>query len=152
MRPTSYALLRRWHSMLNLSQQSPKSWYRARIREELRELRTADTARQKLSETSDVFFSLSRAQHDGNLVRKLPTFGPRHIPVYAYMLAKYTSRWAFYRTLAVLCETPRSDLVCEVVNPSKDDKLSEVAARHQLDPRQFERISRRLRRLWPLLP
>ena len=152
MRSTGYALLRRWHGMLGLPRQSPQSWYRDRIREELRELRTANTPWQKLSETSDVFFSISRAQHDGYPVRKLPTFIFRHIPVYAYMLAKYTSRWIFYRTAAVLCKAPRYHLVCEVINPSKDHKLDEIASRHQIDPGQFERVSRRLRRVWPLLP
>ena len=152
MRPTGYVLLRRWHTVLGLSRHSPQSWYRDRIREELRERRTADTLWQKLSEASDVFFSISRAQHDGYPVRKLPTFVARHIPVYAYMLAKYTSRWTFYRTLAVLCKAPQYKLVCEVVNPSKDDKLDEVASRHQIDPRKFERIGRRLGRVWPLLP
>jgi hypothetical protein len=38
-----------------------------------------------------------------------------------------------------------------VVNPSKDDKLDEVAFRHQIDPVKFQRVSRQLRRVWPLL-
>ena len=94
MGPTRDALLRRWHGMLGLSRQSPPSWYRDRLREELRERRTAKTPWRKLSETSDVFFSISRAQYDGFSVRKLPPFvASRHVLVYAYMLAKYTSRW-----------------------------------------------------------
>jgi hypothetical protein len=72
--------------------------------------------------------------------------------VYAYMLAKYTLRWKFYRTTAILCNAPHYDLVREVVNPSKDHKLDEVASRHQIDPVEFERVGRRLRRVWPLLP
>ena len=153
MRLKPDALLRRWHGMLSLSRQSPPSWYRDRLREELQERRTAKTAWQKLSETSDVFFSISRAQYDGFPVRKLPPFvASRHVLVYAYMLAKYTSRWKFYRTAAVLCNAPRYDLVCEVINPSKDYKLVEVACRHQIDPVEFERVGRQLRRVWPLLP
>ncbi|KFY67434.1 hypothetical protein V496_01625 [Pseudogymnoascus sp. VKM F-4515 (FW-2607)] len=152
MRPTCEAVLGRWHRMLGLPRQSPP-WYRDRLREELQERRTANTPWQKLSEASDVFFSISRARYDGFPVRKLPIFvASRHVLVYTYMLAKYTSRWKFYRTAAKLCNAPNYDLVREVVNPSKAHKLDEVACRHQLDPAEFERIGRQLRRIWPLLP
>ena len=146
-------LLRRWHGMLGLSRQSPKSWYRDRLREELRERRAASTPLQKLSETSDVFFSIIRARYDGFPVKKLPHYNfSRHVLVYAYMLAKYTSRWSFYRTVASLCNAPHYTRVREVVNPSKDSKLKEVALRHQIDSMKFERVGRQLRRVWPLLP
>ncbi|KAI9677175.1 MAG: hypothetical protein M1829_002749 [Trizodia sp. TS-e1964] len=140
--------------MLGLARQSPPSWYRARLREELQERRTATTPWQKLSETSDVLFSISRAQFDGFPLRRLPPFDPaRHFPVYAYMLAKYTLRWQFYRTAAAFCNNaPHYDLVREVVNPAKDHKLEEVAARHHIDPVEFKRVGKRLRRVWPLLP
>ncbi|KAF8848882.1 hypothetical protein BDZ45DRAFT_255111 [Acephala macrosclerotiorum] len=153
MPPIGSRLLKRWHGMLGLSRQSPPSWYRDRLREELRELQIANTTWQKLSETSDVFFSISRARYDGFPVRKLPTFvASRHFLVYAYMMAKYTSRWKFYRTAAALCNAPHCDLVREVVNPSKDHKLDEVASRHQINPVEFGRVARQLRRVWPLLP
>lgn len=153
MRPTGDALLRRWHGMLGLSRQSPPSWYRDRLREELRERRAAKTPLQKLSETTDVFFSISRARYDGFPVRKLPLFvASRHVLVYTYMLAKYTLRWKFYRTVAFLQNASHYHLVREVVNPSKDHKLEEVASRHQIDPVEFKRLSHQLRRVWPLLP
>ena len=147
------SLLRRWHGMLGLSRQSPLSWYRDRLREELRERRIASTPWRRLSETSDVLFSISRASFDGFPVRRLPFItGSRHVLVYAYMLAKYTSRWKFYRVAARLCRAPQYSLVREVVNPAKDHKLDEVASRHQIDRAQFKRVSRQLRRVWPLLP
>ena len=52
----------------------------------------------------------------------------------------------------MLYGAPRYDLVREVVNPSKDYKLDEVASRHQIDPVQFKQVGGRLRRVWPLLP
>jgi hypothetical protein len=67
------------------------------------------------------------------------------------MFVKYTLRWKFYQTAAALCQSPQYELVCEVVNPSKDDKLDEVAFRHQINPVEFQRVSRQLRRVWPLL-
>ncbi|KAM7205179.1 hypothetical protein V8F20_003316 [Naviculisporaceae sp. PSN 640] len=67
------------------------------------------------------------------------------------MVAKYTSRWAFYRTAARLCNHPRHHLVREVVNPAKDSKLDEVACRHNL-PNNFRQIAGKLRTVWPLLP
>ncbi len=147
------AILKRWHGMLGLSRQSPPSWYRDRLREELMEHRIANTRWQKLSEASDVFFSCSRAQYDGCPVRNVPPFlTVRHVPIYVYMLVKFTSRWTFYRTVAIICKAPRYDLVREVVNPRKDQKLEEVALRHQIDPVAFKRFSRGLRRIWPLLP
>ncbi len=128
--------------MLGLSRQSPPSWYRDRLREELRERRIAKTPWQKLSETSDVFFSSSRARYDGFPVRKVPPFvTSRHVLVYAYMLTKFTLRWKFYRTAAIICNAPHYDSVREVVNPSKDQKLEEVAMRHQIDPVEFKRVS-----------
>ena len=152
MRPIGDALLKRWHRMLGLSRQSPPSWYRDRLREELPEPLIAKTHWQKLSETSDVFFSSSRAQYDGFPVRKLPPFiTSRHVLVYAYMLAKFTLRWKFHRTVAFICNAPHYDSVREVVNPSKDEKLEEVASRHQIDPVEFKRVGRQLRQVWPLL-
>ena len=153
MRPIGDALLKRWHRMLGLSRQSSSSWYRDRLREELRERRIAKTRWQKLSETSDVFFSSIRAHYDGFPVRKLPQFiTSRHVLVYAYMLAKFTLRWKFYRTAAFICNAPHYDSVREVVNPSKDQKLEEVASRHQIDPVEFKKVGRQLRQVWPLLP
>lgn len=153
MRTITPRLLRRWHEMLGLPRQSPPTWYRDRLREELRERSAATTRWQRLSETSDVFFSISRAQHDGFPVGKLPPLtNPRHTPVYVYMLAKYTLRWQFYRMAALLCCAPCYTSVREVVNPSKDCKLEDVASRHQIDPVTFKRVGGKLRRFWPLLP
>ena len=147
------ALLRRWHGMLGLPRQSPPSWYRDRLLEELRERRIAISPWQKLSETSDVLFSISRAQYDGFPVRKLPPFvATSHVLVYVYMLAKFTLRWNFFRTAAIICNAPHYNLVREVVNPKKDQKLEEVALRHQIDPMEFKRVSCLLRQVWPLLP
>jgi len=147
------AALRRWHRMLGLSLQSPPSWYRDRLREELHERRCASTSLQRLSETSDVYFSIIRARYDGFPIRNLPPFQfSKHTFVYAYMVAKYSLRWGFYRTAAILCRAPRYYSIREVVNPAKDSKLDEVAARHQIDPDKFKWIGRRLRRVWPLLP
>jgi len=139
--------------MLKLAQQSPPSWYHSRVREELRERRAARTAWQKLSETSDVFFSMLRAQHDGHPVTRPPPFCLwRNSLVYSYMVVKYTSRWSFYRTAARFCHGVDHRLVCEVVNPVKDHKLEEVALRHHIDPATFKGTCRKLRRIWPLLP
>lgn len=153
MYPVTTRLLRRWHKMLGLPQQSPPTWYRDRLREELRERQKATTPWKRLSETSDVLFSISRASFDGFPIRKLPSItGVSRVSVYAYMLAKYTSRWSFYRLAAMLCHAPQYKLVREVVNPTRDRKLDEVASRHRIDPERFKRVSRRLRRLWPLFP
>jgi hypothetical protein len=146
------ALLRRWHGKLGLSRQSPPSWYRDRLREELLERRNAKTSWQKLSETSDVFFAISRARYDGFPVRTLPPFNPQHALIYAYMVMKYTLRWKLYQTTARLCRVPHFRQVCEVVNPSKDHKLSEVAFRHNIEVAHFKRICRQLQLIWPLLP
>lgn len=149
----TFPLLKRWHRFLGLPQHSPPSWYRDRLREELQERRTAKTAWERLSETSDVLFSISRARYDGFPVRSLPNFvASRHVLVYAYMLAKYTMRWNFYRITAILCSAPHYDRVREVVNPSKDSKIKEVASRHHIDTVKFQKVGRQLRRVWPLFP
>lgn len=70
---------------------------------------------ERLSEASDVFFAMSRAKYDGYPIAELPSLGLRSIPVYGYMLAKFTSRWAFYRALAFLCGAAAPGTVREVV-------------------------------------
>lgn len=150
---TAEKILRIWHSRLALTRQTLSSWHRDRLREELKERRHADTRLKKLSETSDVLFSMSRARYDGHPIRTLPSvLNHRYCAAYGYMLAKYSSRWMFYRTAAALCKAPHVGHVCEVVNPSKDEKLVEVASRHQIDPVVFKRVACRLRWVWPLLP
>ena len=146
-------VLQRWHRLLGLSRKPTQSWHQDRLQEELQELRDAKTPLERLSETSDVFFTISRATYDGFPIQELPpffTFG--NIPVYAYMFGKFTSRWAFYRAAAYLCGSPHYHTVREVVNPSKDSKLDQVATRHNIDPLKFKRIACRLRRFWPLFP
>ncbi|KHN94157.1 uncharacterized protein MAM_07997 [Metarhizium album ARSEF 1941] len=147
----STRILPSWHRLLGLSSQRPP-WYRARLREELAERREARTALARLSETSDVFYTLGRARHDGYPLRRTPAFRLGHAPVYAYMLSKYTSRWIFYQAAAFLCGSARFRQVREVVNPARDVKLGQVASRHHLEPGEFVRVCRRLRRVWPLLP
>lgn len=139
MYPVVTRLLRRWYGMLGLPWQSPLSWYWDRLREELRERRTATTPWQRISETSDVLFSISRAGFDGFPIRRLPSItSPSHVLVYAYMLAKYTSRWTFYKVAAMFCRAPQYNLVREVVNPTRDHKLDEVASPHRIDREQFK--------------
>ena len=153
MQPTIDALLRRWHGMLNLPRQNPPSWYRERLREELKERRHAKTFLERLSETSDVLFSISRARHDGFPVRNLPQFRTtRHTLVYTFMLVKYTLRWRFYRIAAKFCKAPHWDSVREVVNPGKDSNLRVVARRHNIHPEEFLNAGRQLRNVWPLMP
>ncbi|KAJ0419150.1 hypothetical protein BJY00DRAFT_166367 [Aspergillus carlsbadensis] len=146
-------MLRLWHGVLRLAKQPVASWHRDRVREELKERRTAKTWGHRLSETSDVLFSLSRARYDGFPIRSLPRKSvPYNSLAYTYMVAKYTSRWGFYRVAAYLSGAPRPDLVREVVNPTKSAKLDEVARRHQIDPTKFKTVSRQLLRIWPIFP
>lgn len=144
--------LHRWHSLLGLRRQVYRHWHRARLREELRERNSAKTCFTRLSETSDVFFCISRAAHDGQALCKRPPFllGQTGL-AYSYMLTKYTSRWCFYRVIALLCGAPNVAGVREVVNPGKDSKLDEVAARHEIDRMKFRRLGRRMRWFWPFL-
>jgi hypothetical protein len=151
MHHTIQRALFRWHGRLRLPRH-PKPWYKARLREEIYERRLATTPLQKLSETADVFYIISRSQYDGFTIRKLPDFTLAHLAVYAYLLLKYTSRWQFYRTASFLCNHSDLSSIREVVNPNKDYKLQEVACRHGIDPIIFTRICRRLRVIWPLLP
>jgi hypothetical protein len=142
-----------WLRALSLPRQSQASWHRNRLREELQERRLAETGWPKLSETADVLFSTKRAQHDGFKLRSLQTLAGIHVvPIYTYMLAKYTSRWWFFRAAAFACNVKNYSSVREVVNPTKDHKVLEVACRHRIDPQKFQRACRQLRRVWPLLP
>jgi hypothetical protein len=66
------------------------------------ERRQARHAFSKLSETCDVLFSFARAQYDGCEIRRWPrTNEYRYMLPYTYMMLKYTSRYAIYRTVGV---------------------------------------------------
>lgn len=145
-------LVQCWIRKLSLKRQLSRAWHRARIREELQERRMASSALQKLSETADVLFSINRAQHDGVFIRKLPrSLSLRHLPVCVYMIAKFSLRWGFFRTAALLSQEKNYRAVCEVINARKNHKLAQVAVRHRMSPK-FVQICHRLRRFWPLLP
>lgn len=144
-------ILTRWHRMLNL-RRYPPSFHRERLAEELAEVAKATGLINRLSETSDVLFTISRARFEGHPVGALPPLAAQTAPAYAYMLAKFTSRWAFYLTAAYIADRGRCGAVREVVNPWKDEKLAAVAKRHGLEPVGFSRVAMALRRVWPLLP
>ncbi|KAH8705190.1 hypothetical protein BGW36DRAFT_367049 [Talaromyces proteolyticus] len=140
--------LRAWHEWLSLSRQTPESWHQYRLMEEQQECHDADTLLLKLSETSDVLFSISRARYDGYDIANLPfIFSYQYFLPYCYMLAKFSSRCMFYKTAATLCDAPNAGTVREVVNPAKDEKLDQVAVRHQINPTRFKHVSRQLRRV-----
>lgn len=145
-------VLHRWHAVLGLRQQMHRCWHRARLREELRERKSAESCFARLSETSDVLFCISRAAHDGQAIcKRPPLLLGRNGMAYSYMLTKYTSRWCFYRVIALMCGAPNVAEVREVVNPRKDGKLDEVAARHAIDRMKFRRVGKRIRWIWPFL-
>ncbi|OAA65186.1 hypothetical protein SPI_01973 [Niveomyces insectorum RCEF 264] len=160
--PPLRPILRTWFRMLGLTRQTPEAWHRARLREELVERRRARTAFwPHVSETADVLFCVRRAQYDGYgaVGARLPSAvfrSPSGRLATAYMLTKYTSRWAFYRVLVRLCGRPHlgreAKVVREVVNPAKDAKLAVVAARHGIDAVAFVRMGQKLRKVWPFLP
>ncbi|KAJ3544886.1 hypothetical protein NM208_g2791 [Fusarium decemcellulare] len=136
MRLTAQRAVLRWHGLLCLPKH-PQSWYRARLREEFSERRLAVTACQKLSDTADVLYIISRAKYDGHVLKDLPRFSLSHLAVYAYLLSKYTSRWQFYRVAVLLSGCRDLDSMREVINPTKDHKIREVACRHGIDPRKI---------------
>ncbi|KAF2011554.1 hypothetical protein BU24DRAFT_486265 [Aaosphaeria arxii CBS 175.79] len=139
--------------MLGMERINCPQWHRDRLREELEEVRTAPTPILRLSETSDVFFSIRRACYDGHPTQELPPCSSfTNIGVYAYMIGKFTLRWGFYRMASCLCRAPNWRSVGEVVNPGKDAKIRGVAARHNLDQDKFLRVARRLRRMTSSLP
>lgn len=114
--------------MLGLSSQSPPSCYHDRLREELRERRATTTHWERLSETSDVFFSISHALHGGSLVRRLPAFCRwRNLPVYVYMVARYIllcyGRSIGWRPacvkLLVMCWYARLSIPLNIINSRK---------------------------------
>ncbi|EED18670.1 conserved hypothetical protein [Talaromyces stipitatus ATCC 10500] len=133
-----FTFLAVWHGVLGLQRQKPHSWHFDRLREEEQELREAQAYLEKISEASDVIFSISRAQHDGFNIQPLPSFFDRkYMLAYPYMFGKFSSRWLFYITASLLCRAPH--IVREVVNPTKNEKLLQVATRHQIDPVRFTR-------------
>ena len=71
--------------------------------------------------------------------------------MYAYMIAKYTSRWGFYRTVAWASGGDWRK-VREVVNPGKEKKVREVALRNGVEEEKFGKVARRVRLVWPLFP
>lgn len=144
------SFLQRWHRFLALPRQSSPTWHSDRLAEERLEVQEANGIIECLSEASDVVFAVSRAHHDGFLLdEQLPPFS---VTTYAYMVGKFTMRWAFYKTAAWLCGAPNVGGVREVINPKKDHKLAEVGGRHGIEEERFRRVGGRLRRVFPLFP
>ncbi|KAL2069300.1 hypothetical protein VTL71DRAFT_15638 [Oculimacula yallundae] len=146
--------LKPWYCMLALTRQSPKSWHASRLTEEKEEVRIATTLIQKLSEESDIFFTIGRAAHDGCYIGDQPALSRsyRHVLIYAYMVGKFSSRCAFYQTAAIICRAERWKEVRKVINPGKDEKIKIVAERYGICPDEFLKVCKWLRRVWPLLP
>ncbi|EPE30779.1 hypothetical protein GLAREA_03746 [Glarea lozoyensis ATCC 20868] len=162
-------LLKHWHHALALKPQHP-TWYRPRLIEELQEVRDAKTLIMKTSERSDVLFCLLRGRLDG--VTGVDFCGVRGegtgvevvdggkggdevrfgVLVWGYMVGKFTLRCAFYAVVGLWFGRRGEKGVREVVNPGRERKLVEVAERHGIDPKKFVRVSKRLLRVWPLLP
>ncbi|KAI5920299.1 hypothetical protein F4810DRAFT_713653 [Camillea tinctor] len=145
-------LIHHWHSWLDLPQH-PSIWYHERLREEIQERVEAQAQGgiAFLSETADVYYTISRASHNGYQITPVPfVFRARaHALPYLYMVAKFTSRCAFYRVASRLAGGAG---VREVVNPLKAAKRHEVAMRHGMDPARFQRVCRRLLKVWPIFP
>lgn len=147
-----------WHTLLSLQRQSSASWYMNVLREETLEFEQAVSYVDKLSEESDLFFILSRSRFDKYPIGALPSLISvekglfRNVAVYAYMVGKYSGRWIFYRVVARVCGKEDWRSVNEVINPTKGFKLRTVASRHGVDQGGFERVAKRLLRVWPLLP
>ncbi len=148
---TKAPLRHRWHTVFGLPRKTLRPWHRARIREEFQERSEARSCLLRLSETADVVFSISRARHDGFPIAPLSAFRSNAL-VYAYVVAKFSLRWGFYRVAASLCGRVWRGPVREVINPARDSKLADVAARQGVDVERFVRVARRLRWVWPLLP
>lgn len=80
------AFLTLWHRALGLLRQVPRSWHCDRLREEEQELREACTYLEKISEASDVLFSISRARHGSFDIRPLPSsYDRKYTLAYLYM-------------------------------------------------------------------
>ncbi|RKF80642.1 hypothetical protein GcM1_191026 [Golovinomyces cichoracearum] len=150
LKPFHVVLVNRWHSLLSIAPQHNKTWYQDRLREEFRERNEAQGWLEQISETSDIFYNITRAHHDGFPIGRLPGFKPSHLPIYVYMIGKYTLRWAFYRIAARLCDSPHKN-IREVINPHKDHKLEKIAVRYDMDRSEFKAVTHQLRRFWPLL-
>ncbi|KAI6352483.1 hypothetical protein MCOR25_009396 [Pyricularia grisea] len=143
-RHTQVKRIRHWHALLALPYEPSAAWHRDRLREEQAERRGTTTRLTRLSETADVFFTISRARYDMGATRGLPDASAA---VLLYMVAKFSLRWTFYRIVAFACGARGDRLrrVREVVNPGKMSKVNEVAGRHGLDREAFARWAGRVR-------
>lgn len=109
---------------------------------------------EKLSEESDVFFTIGRATHDGFDISTQPAFTAcwRNALVYGYMLGKSSSRCLFYQTAALLCRAEQWREVREVINPAKEAEVRIVAGRFGIEPEAFVRVCWWWRWVWLLFP
>lgn len=153
MRLRVTTLLKPWFRLLDLPRGHPASWHQALLDGEMQEVREATSFIAKVSESSDVLFTICRAHSDGQpIARAACPPGLWNATVFAYMLGKFTSRWAFYRVAAAWCGEGKWRRVRDVTNPAKGSKVRMVAERGGIDPDLFERVCWRLRWVWPLFP
>jgi hypothetical protein len=150
------------HRTFRLPRESPRSWHKGRLNEELQELREAGTLVETIIEATDVLFTISRAARSGYAMDDRATISdfldclPLHWAAVAvvYMVGKFTLRRGFYLAAAYAygLRGQRLREVRWVINLAKNAKLDKVAGHHGLDRDRFRRVAGRVLRWWPLLP
>ena len=144
----SHGVLRMWHDHLGMPIESQK-WYEQDLRDEMAEYHEEKFGILKLSELSDVVYTCSRAAWNGYSLT-FPFSPVMYALGAAYMLPKYTLRWAFFKKAGNRAGS--SLQLRDVRNPRKTHKLRLIANENSIDPDVFERVCKAQLKYWLLLP
>ena len=138
-----------WHSLLDMEKHELE-WHIKDVEDELSELTEAKSIVEKVSERSDVVYTVTRAWWGGHKSLRFPLSKPEFLVGLIYMFPKYTLRWLFYYYIGKSFD--RKIKITEVRNPKKIYKLKIIAKKYNLDENEFvKRVSIRLKR-WIFLP
>ena len=127
-----------------------RAWHENDIRDELVELESARTLIERWSELSDIVYTYTRARWSGHNTIRFPLSHTAFFVGALYMFPKYTLRWSFFRLLGIL--TKSNQKITAVRNPSRPQKLIDIAVQYNIPTEQFVAKAQALLRFWPLLP
>lgn len=137
-----------WHNLLGMEKHD-RAWHEADIADELAEYEKAQGFIERWSELADIVYTYTRARWSGHARLASSLSSLQFFFGSLYMFPKYTLRWLFFRRAGR--KSGAREIVREVRNPAKTEKLNGIASMYGIDEATFRDVCERQQRWWPLL-
>lgn len=125
-----------------------EEWHKNDINDEYQELLEAKKVIHRMSEMSDIVYTVTRTRWDGYQMA-FPIKKHQIALGTLYMFPKITGRWLFFKRAGKKAGAKRK--ITEVRNPDKTYKLHIIAKKYDIDAELFTKICQKQRKHWLLL-